>query len=192
MAMLVKDANGNNQIVPLYIDPTYSAAETAITAVTSATDQLQLTGAAGIVARVKHVQHVITPTSTTGTSQVVQLVRRSTAASGAGATVNVTTSTALAKHNTALAAPSCVLSRFTGAAPTAGTAAGTFRSGYVTMNQSGTTAVGAAIPLIWDFSTRGDRAVEVVGTSDYVCVNWNTVTQIGTYSYEFEWEEGLV
>lgn len=195
MALIVKDANGTNQNMPLYVDPSYSAAEGAITAVTNATDQLQLAGAAGIVARVKHHHIVLTPiaTGTAGLFQRVDLVRRSTAASGAGGTTNVTTGTNLAKRSVSFAAPSCTLSRFTGTAPTAGSAAGTLRSDYICQIQMGSTTVagGAGHDILWDFTTRGDAPPTVVGASDFLCVSWNGVTQVTTYSYDLDWEEAL-
>lgn len=189
MALLVKDANGVNQALPSFIDPTYSAAENAITAVTSATDQLQLTGAAGIIGRVKHVEVYFVPGIATAASQVCQLVRRSTAASGAGGTTTVSTTTAtLAKHNIGLAAPSCTLARFTGTAPTAGTAAGIIRSDAL----YAAAATVASTPTVWDFSTRNDRPPDVSSASDFICVSFGGVTQGNTWGYHFEWEEGTL
>jgi hypothetical protein len=202
MSLQIKDGNGSILSTPLYVDPTYSAAEGAITAVTSATDQLQMQGAAGIVARIKHFHAVLTPiaTGTAGLFQRVDLVRRSTAASGAGGTTNVHTS-ATARHSLLQSlpggsvnpAPSVALSRFTGTAPTAGTAAGTLRSDYICQIQMGSTTVagGAGHDILWDFTVRGDRPCEVNGTADFVCISWNGVTQVTTYSYDIEWEEGL-
>lgn len=203
MAFQSKDANGVIYNLPLYVDPTFSAAEGAITAVTSATDQLEMQGVAGFVARVKHFHAVLTPiaTGTAGLFQRVDLVRRSTKASAPGATVNVHTS-ATSRHSLLQAqpggavnpAPQVVLSRYTGTAPTAGTGAGTLRSDYIAQVQMGSTTVagGAGHDILWDFSTRGDKPIEVNGALDFVCISWNGVTQVTTYSYDIEWEEGLV
>jgi hypothetical protein len=52
-------------------------------------------------------------------------------------------------------------------------------------------STGQPFPLVWDFSTRQDKALILRGTTDFIAINGNgaTVPAGGAIDYEIEIEE---
>ncbi len=139
---------------------TYSVGIIGFTPVATPTDFWQLVGSATKVVRVLRIS--ISGFATAAISEDIQLIRRSTATTGA-----TPTAPAIAQHDSNDAAPTAVVNSLA-ANGALGTGAGTLRAQKLNLG-----ATGAAGTIVWDFTTRNSKGIVLRGVAQQVALNWN-------------------
>lgn len=167
------------------VKSTYRAVVVGATPVAAPTDFLVIQGVASATIRIKRVK--IGGVATTAGQLIAQLIRRSTA--GTPGSAVLTAITPIAQHDINDAAPAAA-PKTVGTAnyTTPGTSAGVLAVGRTFLN---TAAAGPTNEIIWDFSTRQDKAVIIRGVSDYVWLNFNgaALPAGSAIDIDIEWEE---
>ena len=201
MALLIKDGNSASQYLPNSgIDPMYYAADngTITTTFTSATDVFQIQGAAGVIVRLRQIRItgtvvIAAPTTVAAASTLCRLMRRTTAGT-TGTWTALTESGKLGRwgNRTGDAAAASATVNIAGTtAFTVGSGTQILRSGFVChpglLTTTNIVSAPAGTSLVWDFTP--NAPVYVIGTSDYVCINLNGVTPVGTLMVEAWWDE---
>lgn len=168
-----------------FIVPTYRYAGLAFAAVATPTDVIVIQGSATKTLIVKRVKLI--GAATAAGNMPAQLVRRSDAGTIGSA---VLTAVAVAKHDSADATPTGVVSTVgTANYGTPGTIAGVVGTGRLQMSALGT---GLGInPLVWDFANRDGKGIYLRGILEHLCVNLNgaAIPAGGVIDYEIEIEE---
>lgn len=163
---------------------TYRYAVVDVVPVATPTDVLVMQGSATKTVRIKRI--AMYGESTAAGAMGVQLVRRSSAGTLGSAALTAITA---GKHDTGDGAATAVVSTVgTANYTTLGTSAGVLGAGMLTFGNSGAAAMNS---LVWDFSTRQDKALILRGTSDFLCINLNgdAVPTGGKLYFEIETEE---
>ena len=203
MALSVLDANGNKQFLSnAGENPNVYAAcsnGTITASNTSATDVFQFVGAAGIVARIRRIELFaasVVPTNTitlAAASTLVRVIRR-TAAGTTGTWTALANGTGVTPHNLNSPAASCIVNVAGTTAFTIGAGTGQIKQGYMyypsvvsTVNLQNNSF--SQTSLVWEFGTRGSAPLYVIGASDFLVVNLNAVTPVGTLGINIEWDE---
>ena len=203
MALSVVDGNGVKQVLSNAGDNAnvYSACSngTITASNTSATDVFQFVGAANIVARIRRIELFAASVVATGTitlaaaATLVRLIRR-TAAGTTGTWTALANGTGVTPHNLNSAAASCTVNVAGTTAFTIGAGTGQLRQGYLYYPAvNGTTDLvnpsWTQTSLVWEFGTRGSAPLYVIGASDFLVINLNGVTPVGTIGLNIEWDE---
>jgi hypothetical protein len=159
---------------------TYRYAGTFTPAATP-TDMIVITGSASKTGRVKRI--ALGGIATTAGSMPVTLIRRSVINTG-GTSAAVTSG---GKHDVNDATATVIPAIYSANASGLGTSAGNLGQGRLWLPLS----TGQPFPLVWDFSTRQDKALILRGTTDFIAINGNgaTVPAGGAIDYEIEIEE---
>mgnify|MGYP001615091007 FL=1 len=150
------------------------------------TDVVQIQGSATRTCRIKRIK--IGGVATAAGNMPVQLIRRSVADSGGG---TVLTPVTAGKADINDPAATAVVSTIGTANPgSLGTqVGGILRNDRVQMSAASTGV--AANDVIWDFSTRFDKACVLRGLADFICINLNgaAIPAGGVLDLEIEMEE---
>lgn len=203
MALSLIDGAGNKQIasnVSTNENVYGGVSNGTITASnTSATDVFQFVGAANIVTRIRRIELFAASIVATNTvtlaaaSSLIRLIRR-TAAGTTGTWTALANGTGVTPYNVNSAAASCVVNVAGTTAFTVGAGTGQLKQGYLyypavvsTVNlQNGSSQ---QTSLVWEFGTRGAAPLYVIGASDFLVINLNGVTPVGTIGINIEWDE---
>lgn len=164
---------------------TYSYGGVEFAPVATPTDVLVITGSATTTVRVKLVS--LWGTASSAGQMTCQLVKRSSAGTLGSAVLTAITA---AKHDSGQAAATAAVSTVgTANYTTLGTAAGVVRGGSLQFTAVDTGV--AAMPIIWDFSSRSDKAIILRGVAEMLCVNFNGdgIPAGGKLYYSVELEE---
>ncbi len=203
MALLIKDGNSASQYLPnAGIDPMYYAADngTITTTATSATDVFQLVGAAGVIARIRRIEItgtvvIAAPTTVAAASTLCRLMRRTTAGT-TGTWTALTESGKLGRwqNRTGDAAAASVTANVAGTtAFTVGSGTTILRTGLVChpalLTTTNIVSSGPGVSLVWEFGVGNTAPLYLVGASDYLCINLNAVTPVGTLLIQAWWDE---
>lgn len=163
---------------------TYRWSIAGVTPIATPTDILVIQGSATKTVRIKRIR--VGGFATTAGQLIIELIRRSTAGTLGSAVLHAITS---AQHDINDPASTAVMS-YVGTANygTVGTTAGQLGVGRLFLNVA---ATGPTTELIWDFSTRQDKAIVLRGLSDFLCINGvgATVPTGGELDFEIEAEE---
>ncbi|MBV8656613.1 MAG: hypothetical protein JO142_02200 [Burkholderiales bacterium] len=160
------------------VKATYGVVGVAATPAAAATDFVTLSGSASKTVRVKRV--AVSGLATTAGTMDVSLVKR-TAANTAGTSSAPT----IGQHDSTDAAATAAVAQYSVNPTGVGT-------GVAIKNQKLNFGLaGASGTIVWDFSTRNDKAVVLRGASQFLAINLNgqAVPAGGSISYEIEWEE---
>lgn len=166
---------------------TYRYCQIAFAMVATPTDALVIQGSATKTVRVKRIK--ITGQATAQGSMPVQLIRRSTAGTLGSAVLTAVTA---GKHDTSDIAGTAVVSTVgTANYTTVGTTAGTVEVGRLGMSALATGTAGDGQAVVWDYSTRMDKAMVLRGATDFLCVNFNgaAIPSGGVVDFTVELEE---
>jgi hypothetical protein len=153
--------------------------------VAAPTDAFVIQGSATKTGRIKRIK--LSGVATAQGNMPGQLVRRSTAGTLGSA---VLTPIVAGKHDFIDANPTLTVSSVgTANYTTLGASAGVEAIGRLGMPAVGTGATGQ--DLIWDFSTRQDKALILRGITDFLCINFNgaAIPAGGVVDLEIEIEE---
>ncbi|MGZ5028998.1 MAG: hypothetical protein ACXWAT_00855 [Methylobacter sp.] len=162
---------------------TYRYAMPDFTPVATPTDILVIQGSATKTIRIKRI--AVYGESTAAGSMGVQLVRRSTAGTLGSAVLTAVTA---GKHDTGDGAATAVISTVgTANYTTLGTSAGVMGAALLTFGNAGAVQSG----VVWDYSTRNDKAIILRGATDFLCINMNgdAVPTGGKVYFDIETEE---
>ena len=148
---------------------TYSAGFIALAPAITATDILEILGSDTKTVRITRIQ--ISGVATAAGAYSIQLLKRSTAATG-----GTSTSATIVPHDSANAAGTAVVKGYT-ANPTTGTLVGIVQVKKITVS----TAAGAIpiVPTELSFELRGEQAIVLRGAAQSLCINLNGVTMTG-------------
>lgn len=166
---------------------TFRFCSLALAMVATPTDALIIQGSATKTVRVKRIK--ITGQATAQGAMPVQLVRRSTAGTLGSAVLTALTA---AKHDTGDATATAVVSTVgTANYGTVGTTAGTLEVGRLGMSALATGTAGDGQSVVWDYSTRMDKAMVLRGATDFLAVNFNgaAIPSGGVVDFTVELEE---
>ena len=164
---------------------TYRAAALAFAAVATPTDIIIIQGSATRTVRIKSV--TLAGAATAAGTMSAQLVRRSTAGTLGSA---VLTAVSPAKHDSADPTATAVVSTVgTANYTTVGTSAGVVGAARLQLTALATGL--AAVPIVWDFAIRQDKAFVLRGVSEFLCVNMSgiAIPVGGVIDFAIEWEE---
>ncbi len=151
------------------IKPTFRYAITGITPVATPTDFVVIQGSSTMTGRIKTIR--VDGHATAAGKIPVQLLRRSTAGTLSGATLNAITPM---KHGPNDAAATLIVSYVSAAnIGTPGTLVAQGGSRRLFLN---TDAAGANLPVLWEFAHQQDKPILVQGTSDFLCINFAGAT----------------
>ena len=204
MAFVTKDGSGTTQYLPnTGIDTCYAMSDNAtITGSnTSATDVYQMVGAAGIVARLRRIEMFATvviaaPTTVAADSTLVRLARRSTAGATGTWTALTEANGKIGRFLASSAAASCIWNAAGTTAFTVGTGTQILRQGFVChpslLTTTNITAAPSGTMMIWEFGVNGMSPCYCVGVADFLDVNLNGVTPVGTLAINACWDEATV
>jgi hypothetical protein len=168
-----------------FIVPTYRYAGVALAPVATPTDVIEIQGSATKTIIVKRVK--LAGAATAAGTMPAKLERRTTAGTIGSA---VRTAVVAAKHDSADAAPTAVVSTIgTANLGAVGTTAGIVGTGRLQMTALGTGV--AANDVVWDFANRDDKGIYLRGILEFLCVNLNgaALPAGGVIDYEIEIEE---
>ena len=198
MALAVVDGNGTKQLLANAGDnvAVYGGTDNgSITASnTSATDVYQLVGAAGIVARIRRIEliaaSIVAATTLAAASTLVRLIRR-TAAGTTGTWTQLANGTNVGQYNVNSAAASVTFNKAGTTAFTIGAGTAQIRQGYLYYpSLSAVTTIDSPNNnLVWEFGTRGAAPLYLIGAGDFLVINLNGVTPVGTLGINVEWDE---
>jgi hypothetical protein len=163
---------------------TYRYALTGFSPVATPTAMAVLQGSASKTVRIKRIK--ISGVATANGNMQFQLTRRSTAGTLGSAVLTALTA---AKHDVNDAAATATVSTVGTANYTAlGTSAGQLAADRIGLC---TTATGVPTPLVYDFSTRQDKALILRGASDFITIDGNgsAVPAGASIDIEIETEE---
>lgn len=159
---------------------TYAYATASLTVAATPTDILTIAGSASVVTRVKRI--AVYGISTAPGTLPIALIRRSAANVG-----GTSTSPTVLKHDINDATASSTVQLYTANATTLGATTGTIHNGIlVTGSTVGVTTSGQF--LVWDFTTRNDKALVLRGATDVLAINGNGATVPGGGSFTFDIE----
>lgn len=164
---------------------TYRYAGLSFAPVATPTDIIEIVGSATKIVLVKLVK--LSGAATAAGNMPASLVKRSAAPTIGSA---VRTAVTAAKHDSNDPAATAVVSTIgTANFGTVGTTAGIVGTGRLQMPALAT-GLGVT-PLLWDFSTRNDKAVVLRGVLESLCINMAgaAVPSGGVIDYEIEIEE---
>ena len=201
MALVAKDGFGSTQNLPNSgIDTAYGMTDngTVTSSNTSATDVYQATGAAGIVARIRRVEVlgtvvIATATSVAADSTLCRLMRRTAVGTVGVWTVMTEAAGQIGRLLASASAASVVWSSAGTAAMTVGAGTQILRQGIVCHPSLRTVtniaSAPAGTPLVWDFGVNGMAPCYLVGAADFLDINLNAVTPVGTLAVNVFWDE---
>lgn len=169
LATALDETNDKIRAVTEGYKATYSAGFAALAPAITATDILEIIGSATKTVRILRIQ--ISGVATAAGAYNVQLIKRSTAATG-----GTSTSATIVPHDSANAAGTAVVKGYT-ANPTVGIIVGIARSQRVTVS----TGAGAIpiVPVVFDFTTRNGQGIVLRGIAQTLCLNLAGVTMTG-------------
>lgn len=146
----------------------YSASISALATAATATDIFTIKGSG--TKTVSITQIVITGLATTAISVPVSILIRSSADTG-----GTSTTPTIVPHDSSDAAATAVVNAYT-ANPTTGTLVGAIRSERVAFPLTG------ALPsrAVYDFGVRPSKPIVLRGTSQQLCINFNSTTVLGS------------
>lgn len=165
-------------------EPAYRYAVLAFAPVAAPTDILVIQGSATKNLAIKRI--ALQGVATAAGNMPVQIIRRSVA----DTTTCVLTAVVAGQHNKSDPAPTAVVSTVgTANCGSLGTSAGVIGVGRVQMSAAGT-GLGVQ-PLVWEFATRLDKSLVVIGVADFVVINLNgaAIPAGGVIDIEVEMEE---
>lgn len=176
------DTAGNLRVVSTSITKsTYGAAISGLVIASLATDIVTVTGSASKTIKIQNIEISGTTTAGAGASVSATLVKRSTADTGGTST----TPTAVAYDSTNSAA-TATFRAYTVNPTSLGTAVGSIRATRLVLAQVGT----AGQPITWAFDGNYSQFPTLRGTSEQLCINFNTTTITGpVISISIEWSE---
>lgn len=159
---------------------TYRYASLGNTPAATPTDVLTITGSVTKTVRIKRI--AVSGLATTAGQMPVTLIRRSAANTG-----GTSTAPTPIKHDTNDAAGTAALALYSANPTTLGTTVGNLGAKRLFLNVS----TAQEDQVVWDFSTRQDKALVLRGTSDILAINLGgaTVPTGGVLDFEIEYEE---
>jgi hypothetical protein len=161
--------------------PAYKFCVQGISPVATPTDVLQIRGSASRTGRVKRVK--VDGLAGTAGGLVCQLIRRSTAGTVGGATLNTVTAEQFDENDVV---PTCTVKYVSAANLSAlGTSAGVAAVGRLYLN---TAAAGPTSSVVWEFPSTRSKGQILRGTSDYLCVNFVGASLPASTVLDFEVE----
>lgn len=143
---------------------TYAYATSSFTPPATPTDVLEIIGAANTVTRIKRISVFGLATANANASGPVQLIRRSTIDTG-----TVSTTLTVVKHDFADGAALSTVKLWSQLV-TQGTTTGVAHTQRLTYGQTIAPSTSAA-GVIWDFTTRNEKAFILRGTTDSLVIN---------------------
>ncbi len=141
----------------------YSVGYSAFTPAATATDIWQVVGSATKTVRVLRI--AISGVATAAIAINLELIRRSTATTGA-----TPTALTVSQHDSNDAAPTALVNALT-VNGTLGSTGGVLRSQRLNLGAVGAAGIVGA-PLIWDFSTRNSKGIVLRGVAQQVALSW--------------------
>lgn len=200
--LTVKDSTGATATMSLIADPNNSSAKVSKVVVDEAlnakatfatgassftlpatpTDVVQITGSATKTVRIKKI--VVSGVATTAKQWPLTLIRRAAAITGGTPVTPVIT-----KFDTSDPAATATVKHYTALGTLA--AANPVNSVLFVHDLTLTAPATAAAPIVFDFSTRADKAIVLRGAADCLVINLGggALTAGEKLTYSFEWEE---
>jgi len=183
------DPNNSSYLVPkvveddaLRIKGTYATGANSFTLPATPSDVVEIKGSATKTVRIKRI--VVSGVATTAKQWPLQVIRRAASIADGTAVTPV-----VAAFDTGDAAATAVVRHFTalGTPAAANPASSVLFARDLTLTAPAT----AAQPIVFEFATRGDKALVLRGAADCIVLNLGggALTNGEKLSYEVEWEE---